>query len=138
MARTRFLLDTGPLVALLDTRDQWSRWSREAVSTLPAPFETCESVISEAHFLLSARTHDGGWRLNQLIERGRLKISFSFAEHQTEVFALMKRFEEVPMSFADACLVRMAEQAPSRIITTDGGFERYRTSHRKRLSLVMP
>ncbi|MBO6575896.1 MAG: hypothetical protein JJ896_10400 [Rhodothermales bacterium] len=106
--------------------------------SLQAPLLTCESVISESHFLLRARTHDGCERLNALLERGKIEVRFSFADHRAVVLNLMARYSDAPMSFADACLVRMAELAPSRIITMDRGFERFRTSDGRRLQLMTP
>ena len=46
------LVDTGPLVALLDRRDAHHAWARELLDTVQAPMRTCEAVVSEACFLL--------------------------------------------------------------------------------------
>lgn len=132
------LIDTGPLVAFLDQRDQWHTWARETLAALEAPLYTCEAVLTEAHFLSSSRTHDGSERLNQLLVRGKIKATFHLEDHQEVVVQLMTRYHDAPMSFADACLVRMAEIAPSTIVTLDRGFERFRTSDGRRLSIIAP
>lgn len=138
MGRTLTLIDTGPLVALLDARDQRHQWSKETLGAFKAPFFTCESVISESHFLLRARTHDGNRRLNGLLERDKIQVRFPFPDHRVVVLELMARYNDAPMSFADACLVRMAGITPSTIVTLDRGFERFRTSDGRRLSIIAP
>ena len=43
------------------------------------------------------------------------------------------------MSFADACLVRMAEVYPDgNIFTTDGDFHIFRKNKTERLDVIMP
>jgi predicted nucleic acid-binding protein len=52
---------------------------------------------------------------------------------------LMRRYHDVPMSFADACLVRMSEErAGSRIMTLDSDFYRYRRLGRQVIALMSP
>jgi predicted nucleic acid-binding protein len=51
----------------------------------------------------------------------------------------MKKFQSVPMSFADACLVRMSELEPrSRILALDSDFRVYRRNRRQAIPTVMP
>jgi predicted nucleic acid-binding protein len=51
----------------------------------------------------------------------------------------MKKFQSVPMSFADACLVRMSELEPrSRILTLDSDFRIYRRNRRQAIPAIMP
>jgi predicted nucleic acid-binding protein len=47
------IVDTGPLVALLDARDPHHAWARETLRRLETPLMTCEAVLSEACFLLT-------------------------------------------------------------------------------------
>jgi predicted nucleic acid-binding protein len=46
------IVDTGPLVALLDSREPHHAWARETLRSLQTPLHTCEAVLSEACFLL--------------------------------------------------------------------------------------
>ena len=50
---TAVVIDTGPLVAWLNRRDQHHRWSVQILDTVEVPLITCEPVLSEACFLLS-------------------------------------------------------------------------------------
>ncbi len=56
-----------------------------------------------------------------------------------EVEVLMKRYENVPMSLADACLVRMSELIPgSVILTLDSDFRIYRKNRNEAIDLIIP
>lgn len=133
----RIVLDTGPLVALLNRRDAFHGWSVEQASKLSPPFFTCEAVVAEAHFLL-AGVHQGNNRLIDLIGSGRLDLTFSFSIHSERVGELMRAYADVPMSFADACLVCMAEQEESTIFTLDSDFKIYRKNRNEPLQLIIP
>ena len=52
MSVSAYLLDTGPLVALLNRRDRYHHWAVRTIDALEAPLLTCEPVVSEAWFLI--------------------------------------------------------------------------------------
>ncbi len=132
------LVDAGPLYALLNRREHYHEWARRYTNELDFPFYTCEAVLSEAHFLLQ-RTSLGGRQLNRMIESGLIDLSFSYDGHIERVNELMVTYQSVPMSFADACLLRMAElHGESRIFTTDSDFKIYRKHRTERIELLMP
>jgi predicted nucleic acid-binding protein len=132
------ILATGPLVALLNNRDVHHPWALAAAQPLRPPLYTCEAVLTETHHLLG-RVYQGHRRLHQLVESGRLDLSFSYQLHCREIHALIQAYEDVPMSFADACLVRMAEMYPdSRIFTIDSHFGIYRKHRARKLKLLIP
>ena len=134
----RAIIDTGPLVALLNRRDEHYAWMIEQSRSLKPPFYSCEAVIAEAHHLL-ARYPTGNRCLNQLVGSGKIDLSFSYADHADEVHRLMERYENVPMSFADACLVRLAEiHRRSQVLTIDSDFSIYRKHRNRSLELISP
>jgi uncharacterized protein len=102
------LVDAGPLVALLDRRDRYHPWAVEQLSRLRPPFCTCEAVIAEAFHLLrplaNART-----AILEMAAEGVLTTPFKLSDQSRQVLALVQRYANVPMSLADACLVRMSE-----------------------------
>lgn len=130
-------VDTGPLVALLNRRDSFHTWCVEQASQLSPPFYTCEAVIAEAHFLLS-RTTKGNRRLVELLSTERIILAPLAATQLKRVGELMLKYENVPMSFADACLVRMVEQDKGIIFTLDSDFRIYRKNRRQVLHLIIP
>ena len=122
----QFLIDTGPLVALLDRRDSFHRWAYTCLKKLPYPLLTCEPVITEACFLL-ADTRGAQTLILEMMGRGDLRIAFSLNDYANEISALMTQYRSVPMSLADACLVKMAElSAESTVVTIDSDFNIYR------------
>jgi predicted nucleic acid-binding protein len=51
---------------------------------------------------------------------------------------LMRRYASVPMSLADACLVRIAERtANATVLTLDSDFRIYRQKGRRLIPLIM-
>jgi len=132
------LIDTGPLVAFLLKRERNHAWAAQQFAETSQPFFTCEAVISEAAFLLS-RTRVENDLLLELLERSIVKIVFELSEHLREVRQLMRRYRDVPMSLADACLVRMSEvQARSSVLTLDRHFTVYRRQGRHVIPTLMP
>lgn len=132
------LLDTGPLVAILDAQDSHHDWAVRHAGQLKAPFLTCEAVFSEAHFLLSDPPGAQN-RLLELMASDRIEISFSYADHASRVHALMRTYSDQPMSFADACLVRMSEiYADSRIFTVDSDFRVYQKHGETPIPVLAP
>lgn len=130
------ILDAGPIVALLNRRDSSHPWVREVLKTLRGPFVSCEAVVAEACHLL--RHHDGD-PVMELGERGFLSVSFALQGQWQSVRALMRRYASVPMSLADACLVRMSELDPTaRVLTMDSDFHVYRRNGRQVIPTIMP
>jgi predicted nucleic acid-binding protein len=135
MARN-VLVDAGFVVALLSSRDTHHQWAvTQAAEWLP-PWSTCEAVLSEAFHLLGER---GAASLNALLRRRALIVAFHLAEHLDPVAKLIEKYSNVPMSLADACLVRMTETLANPIIlTTDRDFRVYRRHSRQVVPCVTP
>jgi predicted nucleic acid-binding protein len=131
------LLDTGPLVAYLNRRDAHHNWAVEQFGILNLPFVTCEAVMTEACFL-SVRNGLSPIRTLETMLRGVVRIGLQLGEELTPVRQLMERYASVPMSLADACLVRLAEITGLPICTLDSDFEIYRAHGRRALNLVRP
>lgn len=132
------LLDTGPLVALLNVRDRRHAWATEVFRGLRAPLLTCDAVLSEACFLLRAFPA-GVDAVMSLVEQGLVDASFRLSPEVPVVRRLLARYADVPMSFADACLVRMSELHPDLpVVTCDRDFTIYRRNGRRVIPTLMP
>lgn len=132
------IVDTGPLVAYVQEDGQHSDWTQQTFDRLSPPFLTCEPVLTEACFLIERGRGDPEDLLD-LVERGLLRVDFAIRPELPRLRALMKRYRNLPMSLADACLVRMTEQEPaSRVVTFDSHFRIYRRHDRRPIPLVMP
>jgi predicted nucleic acid-binding protein len=134
---TELVVDTGPLVALVDRRDRYHGWARQLFDTVQPPLHTCEPVLAEAWFLL--RKIGAGDAVLGLGMKGILALDFRLAAELPPVRALMTKFAGIPMSLADACLVRMTELRPrSTIVTLDPGFLLYRRNRNQAVPTIMP
>lgn len=132
------VVDTGPLVAGLIERDRDHAWTRAQLESLPAPLATCEAVLSETFFLLQ-RVRGGGEKLAALVDRGVIEVRFDFQDEREPVLRLLRKYADTPMSFADACLVRMSERhRDARLFTLDRDFDAYRRNGRERIPLLAP
>ena len=130
------IIDSSALVALLDPRDQHHRWARAAVADLPLPWLTCEAVVVETFFLLA---RPEAIRLARLLGDGRLRVVYGLRDEGKPVFDLMAKYADVPMSLADACLVRMSETLPDPVVlTTDADFKIYRRHSRQVVPCLLP
>ena len=135
--RTGVLLDTGPLVAYLSERDRYHDWAVDTFTTLDAPAITCEPVLTEACFLIE-RNGQPAVRVLEHASRSEIRIGLQLERELAAVRALMERYANVPMSLADACLVRLAEITGLPICTLDSDFAIYRARGRLALQLIMP
>jgi predicted nucleic acid-binding protein len=135
MRSSGILLDTGPLVAYLYRGDAHHRWAVEIFDT-ELPFITCEPVLTEACFV-AARNRVAPERVLEAVVRGVIRIGLRLDEELPAIRALMRRYANVPMSLADACLVRFAEMTGLPICTLDQDFTIYRANGRRALTLMM-
>lgn len=137
MTRT-VLLDTGPLVALFNRRDRYHQWAIEQWAELESPLLTCEPVLTEACFLLRDLV-GGPAAVLELLARGTAKTGYRVEAEAERLAKLMSRYAGVPMSLADACLVRMVEQQPAAaVFTIDRDFRIYRVHGRRVIPVIMP
>ena len=137
VSETGIILDTGPLIALLNGNDRHHKWVRETWSQLSFPLLVCEPVLAQAHYL-ARRLGPGAQRaIMQFFERGMFRLSFSLAEELVAVGRLLTKYEDVPMSLANGCIVRMAEQqSRSVVFTLDSDFAVYRKHGSQRIPLL--
>ncbi len=132
------ILDTSVLAALLRSRDQHHQWANAELQKIAAPLLTCDAVLSEAYFLMRdlpvARQAIMKMSLNRVFT-----VTFNFENEKYAISNLLEKYADVPMSFADACLVRMAELYPdSAVFTLDSDFKIYRRNGRQPIPLIFP
>jgi len=134
----RYVIDTGPIVALLNSDEEHHAWAAAQIKEHRAPFSTCEAVLSEAFHLLE-QTRDGPDCLLKMIERGFLRLDFTANDQIPAIARLLRRYHDLPMSLADACLVRMTElDEQAGVFTLDGDFLVYRKNSRQIIPVLSP
>lgn len=134
-----WIVDTGPLVAYLDARDpahsrvtlRWDAFSGRLVTT--------SAVITETmHFVAASR--EGPRHLAALVGASGMDVyDLSRPPELHEAAALMEKYSDTPMDFADATLVLLAEALQlAEIFTLDSrGFSVYRTRDGRALRSVL-
>lgn len=131
------LLDTGCIVALLDRSEEHHEQCMERVDGLDAALLTCEAVVAEACYLLRGLAGAAEAVLDN-VTSGVFLIPHRIAESAARVAKLMKRYRNVPMDLADACLVDMAAQHKTgRILTLDRDFMIYRWAKNRPFELLI-
>jgi uncharacterized protein len=125
-------------VALHCRDDAFHGWARDQFAQITSPLKTCEAVVAETCFLLSRGRHDPA-KAFALIARGVVRVGMVLGDEITPVQALFERYDNVPPSLADACLVRTSElYERCRVFNLDADFHSYRRHGRKVIPLLSP
>ncbi len=132
------ILDTGPLVAYLNHSDKYHGWAKSRFQEIVSPLLTCQAVISEACFL-TRNISQGRENILEMIERNLIQTEFNLNVEAKILKQLIHKYKDVPMSLADACLVRMAEiYDTAKILTLDKDFLIYRKNKNAPLTCITP
>ena len=138
MIKPRIIIDTGVLVAFLMGSDKFHQWSVHTLNHIQYPLLTCELVLTEVCFLLQ-KIHLGREKVLQLVQQKYLEILVYLSPEVESIRILMQRYDSVPMSLADACLVKMAEiYTDASVLTLDSDFRIYRKHRNQIIPLIMP
>jgi predicted nucleic acid-binding protein len=132
------IVDTGPLVALLNRSDMHHVWVVQQLRNIQPPMLTCEAVLAEASYL-TRQTVGARAALIEMLAEGFLNIDIAVADQHSALLAMIRRYANVPMSLADACLVRLCEMHPqSPVLTVDSDFTVYRKNGRQVIEVLCP
>ncbi|MBI2211844.1 MAG: PIN domain-containing protein [Deltaproteobacteria bacterium] len=133
----KLLLDTGPFVALVDRSERLHDDCVAALERWTGSIITTEAVLTETLYLVGPE-----WKAQKVclefILRGAFQLIPSSQASLRRVAALMDRYRNVPMDFADATLVALAEELETDwVFTLDRrGFSTYRLGRRKAFQLI--
>lgn len=123
---------------LRNAHDRHHTWAVAQWAGIAPPLLTCEAVISEACFLLD-QARGGSDGVFEMLVRKVVAVTFRLDDHLREVQALRSKYSDVPMSVADASLVRMAEQLGGiAVLTLDSDFKTFRKHGRQLIPLIFP
>jgi uncharacterized protein len=132
------VIDAGPLVAYFVAREALHSWAKAMADGLPTPFLTSEAVLTETCYLLQR------YKLSlapvfELLREGVIVIAFDLGAEHRSLDTLIARYANLPMSLADATLVRLAElHDTASVFTLDGHFRIYRKHGRRQIPLIIP
>jgi len=132
------IADAGPLLTYFDRSAVLHGWVREQFKRLNDPLLTCQAVVSEALFLMRRDGLNPDWLL-EMIELGDLLCRFEMDREIANLRTLFRQYDNLPVSLADACLVRMSElHHDSVVFTLDRDFLVYRRNGRQKIPLLAP
>jgi predicted nucleic acid-binding protein len=131
------LVDTGPLVAITDSSDVFHERCVDVLRELRDPLFTVWPVITEAMHLVGSPVAQE--RLWGVLEDGALRLRPLDMADAPRMKTLMKKYRDLPMDFADAALVRVAERDQLHtVLTTDrSDFSVYRLHGSRRFRLLL-
>jgi predicted nucleic acid-binding protein len=131
------LADTGAILALLDRDDGWHPACVEAFKALELPLLTTAAVLTELFHMVGDSAHELGaaWRF---VRSGALEVRPTTDTDLPVLEALMLKYRDRPMDFADATLVHLASRERlTSIFTVDhNDFQTYRIDGRRRFRIV--
>ncbi len=130
------LLDTGALVALLDRSEKKHINCVDFFRDFKGRFILTEPVLTEALYLLNDSVKAQQACISFFIKRGADLIPQSSGS-LSRAAVLMQKYSDIPMDFADATLVTLAEDSDiNEIFTLDiRGFRAYRINGKKSFSI---
>ncbi|HUI53339.1 MAG TPA: PIN domain-containing protein [Bryobacteraceae bacterium] len=130
------LIDTGAILALLDRTDRWHGHCVDAFRQLRLPLLTSEAVLAELFHLFGDSRHgtETAWKF---LRSGAIELATIDDSELPEIRALMSRYWDRPMDFADATLVYLARrEGLSTVFAVDhADFSTYRIEGRKRFRI---
>lgn len=131
------LIDTGAILALLDRTDLWHQPCVDAFQQLRLPLMTSEAVLTELFHLVgdNRRETEAAWKF---LRSGAVALMAIADSELPDVQALMSRYWDRPMDFADATLVHLAKrESLATVFTVDyADFETYRIESKRRFRVV--
>lgn len=134
-----WLLDTGPLVAYLDSSEAEHEQVGGVMDGFTGVLSTTAAVVTEVVQFVR-RTHYGTIAVSEFISQSGIQIHGMCEPADIQAASdLMQRYTATPMDFADATLVLLAERlAVSDILTLDRrGFNTYRLPDGTPFNLVV-
>ncbi len=131
------LIDSGPLIALFDASDSYHKLSVEFIKNNRSQLVSTNASITETLHMLdfsrNAQLDFISW-----IAAGAITIQPIANNNFKRIFELSKKYQDLPMDFADACLVFLAEKLQIyKVATIDKDFSIYRINEKRHFELAL-
>lgn len=133
----KVLVDSGPIIALFDSSDKYHKKSIEFIKSNEYPLVTTIASITEALHLLDF-SRNAQLDLLEWIYRGGIEIHSIENTDFGRIKELTDKYRDLPMDFADSCLVFLAEQLNiDTVATIDRDFTIYRIKGKKKFKTAL-
>lgn len=121
----KILIDTGVFVALFDGDDKFHQKSVAFIKNNRSPLMTTLANITEVLYLLTdSKTQ---YEFLNWLNLARIEIAPLTHREMTAIGEMMVQYDNVPMDFADGCLLYLANtHKVNQIATIDSDFRIYR------------
>ena len=131
------IIDTGPIVALFDKGDHYHNICKDTLKHICEPIITTLPVLTEVMYLLNFSSLAQELCLD-FIESGGIDIHSENSNLFPRIHQLMKQYADLPIDFADASLIALAEERKiTTIFTLDHkDFRIYKPKHLKAFNLI--
>jgi hypothetical protein len=133
----KILIDSGPLIALFDASDKYHHEAIDFIKNNKLPLVTTIASITETLHLLDFN-RNAQIDFLEWIYRGAVEIN-NIEKHDFKRFKeLTEKYRDLPMDFADSCLVYLAEKLDlNTIATIDRDFTIYRIKGRIKFKIIL-
>ena len=133
----KILIDSGPLIALFDASDKYHASAINFIKNNKSLLITTIASVTETLHLLdfnrNAQIDFLDW-----VNKGAVEIQNIENQDFSRIRELTSKYRDLPMDFADACLVFLAEKLNINMIATiDRDFTIYRIKGRRKFNVVL-
>ena len=133
----KILIDSGPLIALFNSSDKYHQKSLEFIKQNKFQIVTTIASITETLHLLDFN-RNAQIDFLEWVNRGAVEIHNIENSDFQRIKELTEKYRDLPMDFADSCLVLLAEKLGiNTIATIDRDFSIYRIKGRKKFKTVL-
>lgn len=133
----QILIDSGPLIALFDASDKYHHEAVNFIKTNKYPLVTTLASITETLHLLDFN-RNAQIDFLEWVHRGAVEIHNIERDDFERIKELTIKYRDLPMDFADSCLVYLAEKLNlNTIATIDRDFTIYRIQGRRKFKIIL-
>jgi predicted nucleic acid-binding protein len=133
----KILMDSGPMIALFDASDRYHQAALDFIRSNRTPLVTTLASVTETLHMLDF-SRQAQLDFLEWIHRGAVEIQHIDNSDFGRIRELTEKYQDLPMDFADSCLVHLAEQLGiDRVATIDRDFSIYRINGRKKFKVVL-
>ncbi len=133
----KILIDSGPLIALFDSSDKYHQKAVDFIKTNKYPLVTSLASITETLHLLDFN-RNAQIDFLEWVHRGAVEIHNIENSDFKRLIELTEKYRDLPMDFADSCLVYLAEKLNlNTIATIDRDFTIYRIQGRRKFKIIL-
>jgi uncharacterized protein len=133
----KILIDSGPLIALFDSSDKYHLKVIEFIKQNQFPLVTTIASITEVLHLLDFN-RNAQIDFLEWVSRGGIEVHNIENSDFQRLKELTEKYNDLPMDFADSCLVFLAEKLSiNTIATIDRDFSIYRIKGKKKFKTIL-